>query len=67
MTHFEAHGNLYVKCCATCKHWDQHGEFSSGFCDVNSWLPNGIDQHWQKVVTLDLALCSRWEEKEANG
>jgi hypothetical protein len=59
---FEALGTHYIKCCATCKHWIaplvvfgglKTEDFSARECSVNN-----------RMVTLDLALCSRWEEKE---
>jgi hypothetical protein len=56
-------------CCANCKHWsvaDAHNENlkSARSCMLNKRLVHsGEHGHWQNVMTLDLSLCSKWEQK----
>jgi hypothetical protein len=60
MTAFEALGTHYIKCCATCKHWRQDQvKVQAGQCCFTL-----DDSQHRNLPTLDLALCSRWEEKE---
>ena len=63
---FEALGTIHTKCCATCKHWQNaEGEQSAhGYCDMNTYPRPDLDTFWVPMLTLDLAICSKWEAKE---
>jgi len=65
MKPFEALGTHYIKCCATCKHWDPWGESQYGQC-TDAAINQATDgtHDFKFLTTLDLQLCSRWEEKE---
>src|SRR5688572_14175817 len=60
MSVFEALGTVYGNCCATCSYWSQDSvKPQAGQCNFS--LDSG--QH-RNLPTLDLAVCSKWQDKE---
>jgi hypothetical protein len=72
---FEALGTTYTRCCATCKHWDQFVQPEASHLGLCLNTPKegkaltlkgngpGSVSMFRPTVT-DLAICSKWQEKE---
>jgi hypothetical protein len=59
---FEAFDTVYVRVCATCKHWKPQLPSSFGFCE-QTFPVDDKTNITHAVKTLDLAVCSKWQEK----
>lgn len=68
-TVYEALGTIYSKCCGNCQHWDKAGgpAEAHGNCALNTAPVNlGTSDYslWNPMLTLDLSLCSKWQQKD---
>ena len=59
---------LLPQCCGTCQNWEMSHEIGPalGHCAVNA-EPCNSPMVYKRILTLDLSLCSRWEEKANDG
>lgn len=60
MRTYEALGNTYTRCCATCINWTRSGAWAYGNCIANKL----VDPDVAMLKTLDLAICSKWQDKD---
>lgn len=69
---YEALGSVYTKCCGNCQHWNSGfagpapAVATIGRCQQNMVIvpADSFTNRAEKFLTLDLALCSKWQEKE---
>lgn len=63
MKSFEALGKMHTQCCATCRHWKPEPKTGSGWCE--QIVPYDKETNLVRgLKTLDLSLCSKWQEKD---
>lgn len=57
---FTAHGVPYIRVCATCEHWEKDEKKpNAGLCN---WRLSS-DAPVRNCHTMDLSVCSKWQEK----